>query len=224
MLRQEVYTFGSAASHFNNPRTSLADTSPRGVIPHIEHYCNEYDMVPRWGVLHNTTEVLDNRYSGTIFVRMDATGHMFNQHYMDAMFPLELVDDPHQALLDIFLDKVVDVDEKTARKREIIANRNMGIMRQESGIEFGDGQVLPVRPVVNGGNERPQHHNDEARIGFMNAGEGAVLGLGREARGRTVRELSRLWMYIGGASPGGEERLAGDITRRYNEGMIPRGD
>lgn len=179
-------------------------------------------MVPRWGVLYNTMEVLDNRYSGTIFVRMNATGHMFNQHYMDAMFPLELVDQPDQALLDRFLDKVVDVDEKTARKREMVANRNMGIMRQESGIEFGDGQAVPVRPLVNGGNGRPQHQTDEAGIGFVNAGEGAVFGLGREARGKTVRELSRLWMYLGGASPGGEERSIGDMTRRYNQEMIPR--
>lgn len=179
-------------------------------------------MVPRWGVLYNTIEVLDNRYSGTIFVRTDATGHMFNQHYMDVMFPLELADEPDQALLDIFLDKVVDVDEKTARKREIVANRNMGIMRQESGIEFGDGQALPVRPLVNGGSDKPQHRTDEAVIGFINAGEAAVLGLGWEARGKTVRELSRLWMYLGGASPPGEERTIEDITRRYKEEIIPR--
>lgn len=193
-------------------------------------------MVPRWGVLYNTTEVLDNRYSGTIFVRTDATGHMFNQHYMDIMFPLELLTEPADKsndqilpLLDnTFLDKVVDVDEKTARKREIAASRKMGLMRQESGIEFGDGQAVPVRrPPVSGDNDssgrgRGSHRgaagdrrgageagedhgidgidgmDDE---GFVNAGEAAVLGLGREARGKTVRELSRLWMYIGGGSP-----------------------
>lgn len=165
-------------------------------------------MVPRWGVLYNTTEVLDNRYSGTIFVRTDATGHMFNQHYMDVMFPLELTltdnDKPDQALLDIFLDKIVDVDEKTARKRELTATRKMGLMRQESGIEFGDGQAVPVRPLMNGRSTDgviPRRRTADEGTGFVNAGEALVLGLGREARGKTVRELSRLWMYLGGESP-----------------------
>ncbi len=164
-------------------------------------------MVPRWGVLHNTTEVLDNRYAGTIFVRMDTTGHMFNQHYMDTMFPRPIDSvpdqedpDPIQIILDNFLDKVVDVDEKTARKREAIAIRNMGLMRQESGIEFGDGQAVPVGLLVN--NTQQNSNDDEMGIGFVDAGENAVLGLGREARGKTVRELSRLWTYLGGASPG----------------------
>ena len=71
-----------------------------------------------------------------------------------------------------------------------------------------------MRPLVNGGTHDttpPLQHwadPDEAdgvgigvRIGFMNAGEAAVLGLGRDARGKTVRELSRLWMYLGGGSP-----------------------
>lgn len=170
-------------------------------------------MVPRWGVLRNTTEVLNNRYSGTIFVRMDASGHMFNQHYMDVMFPAalglasvpnhtrpEAVPDPIQALLDEFLDKVVDVDEKLARKRENIAIQNMGLMRRESGIEFGDGQALPVGIIVNGDGGVP-HDGADAGIGFINAGDHAILGLGREAQGKTVRELSRLWMYLGGRSP-----------------------
>lgn len=141
---------------------------------------------------------------------------------MDIMFPLDATqqtakkpNDQGTPLLDnIFLDKVVDVDEKTARKREMAATRKMGLMRQESGIEFGDGQAVPVRrPPVNtnsssngnGNGKIPQHHRESSeddRIdGFVNAGEAAVLGLGREARGKTVRELSRLWMYIGGASP-----------------------
>lgn len=170
-------------------------------------------MVPRWGVLHNITEVLNNRYSGTVFVRMDATGHMFNQHYMDVMFPLAKAPIPNRAgldtaedsvrvLLDNFLDKVVDVDEKTARKRENIAIQNMGIMRRESGIEFGDGQTLPVGQIVNDDNdERARSDGDRVAIGVINAGDRAVLSRCREARGKTVRELSHLWKYLGGQSP-----------------------
>ena len=57
-------------------------------IQHIEHYCNEYDMVSRWGALDNAQNGSRNRYSGTVFVRRGATGHMFNQHYLAIMFPL----------------------------------------------------------------------------------------------------------------------------------------
>ena len=179
-------------------------------------------MVPRWGVLHNITEVLNNRYCGTVFVRMDATGHMFNQHYMDVMFPLakasvpnhaglDPVEDPVRVLLDNFLDKVVDVDEKTARKRENVAIQNIGIMRRESGIEFGDGQRLPVGLLVNDDDDdddddkRARSDGDRVAIGVINAGERAVLSRCREARGKTVRELSHLWKYLGGQSPRREE-------------------
>lgn len=98
MSKLEVYTFGSAASHFSNPslpprsepfnqrgeqpslktsrsKIDLPDAS-RGnhVIPHMEHYANEYDLVPRWGVLHSVQDVLDTRYAGSIFVRTGASG------------------------------------------------------------------------------------------------------------------------------------------------------
>lgn len=106
MSKLEVYTFGSAASHFSNP--SLAPASPsspcatnqpreqssqtsslnivqsvadltyakqgKHIISHMEHYVNEYDLVPRWGVLHSVQDVLETRYAGSVFVRMGASG------------------------------------------------------------------------------------------------------------------------------------------------------
>ena len=99
MSKLEVYTFGSAASHFSNPSLPLRSEpsiDQRGeqlsletsqskvdlpsanqgnhVIPHMEHYANEYDLVPRWGVLHSVQDVLDTRYAGSIFVRTGASG------------------------------------------------------------------------------------------------------------------------------------------------------
>ncbi len=99
MSKLEVYTFGSAASHFSNPSLTLgfnsstnrpselssikqsrskiypADATQRNhVISHMEHYANEYDIVPRWGVLHSVHDVLKTRYAGSIFVRMGASG------------------------------------------------------------------------------------------------------------------------------------------------------
>ena len=97
MSKLEVYTFGSAASHFSNPflalrsnasanqpneqrslkmsQSKLANASQGNhVIPYMEHYANEYDLVPRWGVLHSVQDVLNARYAGSIFIRLGASG------------------------------------------------------------------------------------------------------------------------------------------------------
>ena len=99
MSKLEIYTFGSAASHFSNPSLTVPPNSytlrpseqsslkmshfkvdpahinqVKHVIPHMEHYANEFDLVPRWGVLHSVQDVLDTRYAGSIFVRMGASG------------------------------------------------------------------------------------------------------------------------------------------------------
>lgn len=89
----------------------------------------------------------------------------------------------------------------------------MGLMRAESGIEFGDGETVPVGALVNGtsaggggggggGSGGINVDDDGPYINFVRNGGHAVVGMGVEARGKTVRELSRLWMYLGGGSPG----------------------
>ena len=105
MSKLEVYTFGSAASHFSNPSLALlsdsslnhsGEQSPlkisqakaettdahegKHIISHMEHYANEYDLVPRWGVLHSVQDVLNTRYAGSVFVRMRASG-MWSLNY-----------------------------------------------------------------------------------------------------------------------------------------------
>ena len=210
MSKLEIYTFGSAASHFSNPLVSLtieaekpaSQTSPsavhfslppqpKRVISHIEHYANEKDMVPRWGVLHCVQDILDNRYAGSVFVRMGASGHLFNQHYMDAMFPLGGPDTVWQS--SSFLDHQVKVDKKLAMMKENLAISKIDVMRRESGLEFGNGQVIhDGASVIHG-------HADNTVMAFGRTNSGRVLS--EEAQGKTVRELSRLWRYEGGQSP-----------------------
>lgn len=217
MSKLEIYTFGSAASHFSNPLASMSSkpvaedlhlsptkvhfdrpTQPKHVIPYIEHYANEKDMVPRWGVLHCVQDVLNNRYAGSVFVRMGASGHMFNQHYMDPMFPLSKKE-VHWSQ-DGFLDRMVKVEEKLAVQRESTSVSNIGPMRRKSGLEFGDGQIIPEQPcstdgsAVNGSNG-----TGDAFMTFARTNSGRLMA--EEAQGKTVRELSRLWRYQGGRSP-----------------------
>lgn len=195
---KEIYTFGSAASHFNNPHLSLPAPTSQGCIPYIEHYCNEYDMVSRWGALHSTTKVLNNRYSGSVFVRLGATGHMFNQHYLSVMFPLSPRSweaggggvNGFQKLngtASTFLDTVVEVDEGLALRRE---NTAVGILQRDSMFDVRNGRMLEVNGRKKGDVDW-EVAVDEVRMD----------GMCREAEGRSVRELSRLWLYLGGRSP-----------------------
>lgn len=106
----EVYTFGNAANHFNNPLIAPKTKA----IGHIEHYANTYDFVSRWGILNFasswTEKGANNRFDGLCFERrgkgisafspqysrtmytnssISPKGHQFNQHYLDNMFPLD---------------------------------------------------------------------------------------------------------------------------------------
>lgn len=114
LAKLEIYTFGSAASHFSNPVHRLLPASDpstskfqdkQGVVPVIEHYCNEFDMVTRWGVLFNNRDNPARPYAGPVFVRRGASGHLFDEHYLDMMFPLNPTNVSRN-----FLNRPVDVN------------------------------------------------------------------------------------------------------------------
>ncbi|KAK2779439.1 hypothetical protein FQN52_002453 [Onygenales sp. PD_12] len=315
IAKLEVYTFGSAAAHFNNPLRAIIPSpspspsractvlSPARVIRHIEHYVNNEDIVPRWGVLWNIRDV-HTRYSGKVFIRNHATGHMFNQHYLANIFPLRTddqgtpgeglgggedgADDGRRPGLEAgFLDRVVMVDERTCREREVYAMEMFGLAsgnrqghtavvgsEDEEEDEGGDESLAPsrdlpndndnlvpklrvvsngngtantnpnanatangavVNPNINPADDQQQPHpqqdldtddsavtspgpssisNGHGVCGYDHDhhgennnhnhqliddgdGDGAVGGTGK-----TVRELSRLWRYLGGGVPG----------------------
>jgi hypothetical protein len=96
LSKLEIFTFGSAANHFNAPRwTKLERPDPvpandlvhryENSIGYIEHYANAADIVALGGVLHFVN--IPNRFMGRLFVR-PSSGHLLNQHYLDNMFTL----------------------------------------------------------------------------------------------------------------------------------------
>lgn len=91
-------------------RTGYTNEGTEHIITVIEHYCNEFDMVPRWGVLNNVRYQPQHRYAGSVFIHRQASGHLFNRHYLDTMFPMD-------RKAQHFLDQVVDVDIRTAKAR-----------------------------------------------------------------------------------------------------------
>ncbi|EEP77753.1 predicted protein [Uncinocarpus reesii 1704] len=173
MAKLEVYTFGSAASYFNNPLRAIdpRSSAPRtGVIPYIEHYVNGEDLVPRWGILYNVRTILENKFAGKIFIRTNITGHMLNQHYLDCMFPVP--GDQQEGEQPGFLDQVVEVDETTPHARNRLIHKVLNVPAKASSTE--DGRCLSISEDMSGS---------------------PIASL------RTVRELSRLWRYMGGNDP-----------------------
>ncbi|KAK2734875.1 hypothetical protein FQN57_001438 [Myotisia sp. PD_48] len=166
----EVYTFGSAASYMNNPLRAVDPFQPQlatNVVKYIEHYVNSEDPVPQWGVLANAQGAVEIKYAGKVFIRRNASGHMFNQHYLARMFPLtedEADRDGDDGLP--FLDQPVQVDEDTLDAREVHAQHNailpLAARTVLTGLELDDIDIMTGKPV---------------------------------------RELSRLWRYMGGNDP-----------------------
>lgn len=184
----EVYTFGNAANHFNNPFRRLLDfrstKSKRAdlihsqhtaeqdgkSICHIEHYVNSKDFVGLWGVLNFIN--VPNRYMGRLFVRT-GPGHLLNQHYMDSMFPLgpDMRASETGEFMETELDTAVDA----------LAGGVHGIDKQ--GDLYGEGSSVQATPNALG--PVPSDNN------------------GNPVNGRPlkVKDLSRLWLYRNGGLP-----------------------
>lgn len=143
---------------------------------------------------------------------------MFNQHYLKPMFPPSKVqrlamkgkknvkwkfegkiaghdsdrigDDSDEP----FLDRIVTTDEKLALRRDFTELAEINTMRRDSGIEFGDGQVLKDCGDA----------NNDGCLTFLRTASDRILV--EAAKDKTVRELSRLWKYLGGRSPKDHDR------------------
>ncbi|KAH0536899.1 hypothetical protein FGG08_006270 [Glutinoglossum americanum] len=147
----EIYTFGAAANHFNNPAISgIPSESPvrtlrdptreeptKRVIRHIEHYANQGDFVARWGVLNFTKgfNYRNNRFVGQVIERKGATGHLLCQHYLDYMF--EWGEEGLVAASNAFMDSLMVVDRQVAEERE----------GYDAVIRLLDGEAVVKMPV-----------------------------------------------------------------------------
>lgn len=198
----EIYTFGSAAAQFHNPLVSQSKARSAPVtpaltrtpsvisaksapatfspppemrdrlIPTIEHYVNRQDLVPKWGVLYHIILGTGTTYSGRVFVHESASGHLFDEHYLPRMLPLLDMSKVERGDTQCFLNHVVSLSDSKGN--------STGIWRAETFHGDPDGRV------VNGDVD-----------GELSDDEIANLPTPR-VRGMTVKELSRLWRYMGG--------------------------
>jgi hypothetical protein len=215
LLKQlEVYTFGNAANHFNNPyrdhassvaaRTSWREsrdhpeTVNKRAIAHIEHYANSEDFVSQWGVLNFTRKIptgrLENRFMGRVFER-PGKGHQFNQHYLDNMFPLDptrrFVREPKDGdFMD--MDAVEGGDAKSRGKREGIGQ---SLYATTGGMEE-EARVLNISPT----SPRTLRQDEGFWLRAKSWMDELAMTNG-DIQYVKVRHLSRLWAYRNGACP-----------------------
>ncbi|KAF2459922.1 hypothetical protein BDY21DRAFT_316655 [Lineolata rhizophorae] len=171
--RLEVYTFGCAANHFNNPHHKLGtlrEDSKKGssgrlskAIRHIEHYANSGDFVSRWGVLSFTS--VSGRFEGRLFAR-PGRGHLFNQHYLNSMFPLD------------------------KERKKVVENE--GLMNMEVALAPNEDDNPPKK-----GMSRRESLISSLHTGHNVPAEETAI----EAYRIRTRDLSRLWAYRNGMVP-----------------------
>ncbi|KAF4216160.1 hypothetical protein CNMCM8980_007468 [Aspergillus fumigatiaffinis] len=181
----EVYTFGNAANHFNNPFKSLSQAhrneaegetpqvSPAAIgtktIRRIEHYANSKDFVSVWGILNFAN--IPNRYMGRVFVR-PGSGHQFIQHHLDTMFTL-------------------GKDMKTLDTNDFM----------EMEVKVQPDELNRLKADGRDTGDRVGHHDIDFPCDEMNANVSLLQSDGSFRRKMKVKELSRLWLYRNGASP-----------------------
>ena len=208
----------------------ISEMLPERVVAHIEHYCNSGDMVTRWGALFSAKQILQNRFCGHIFINEGVTGHMLNQHYLSDMFPTHhkkagaghaqgtSSEAKHHGVP--FLDRVVRLDTATVTQRDAKAKHQLAVMRQESASLDDHSHVAHATPVseVHHTQSKAQHADIFLKLGEgteltskdLSGAEGSRISVVKshdpkeEYKGKTVRQLSRLWRYLDGADPDGQ--------------------
>ena len=171
------------------------------------------------------------------------SGHMFNQHYLNPMFlsstrqtraPVgkkgrslrfeeeatgHKENDSTDLSDDHFLDRIVSPDKKLATRRDSTVIEELGIMRRESGLEFGSGQVLKDSCGPNDASQSQHACGDDADecLTFVRTASDRIVA--EEASGKTVKDLSRLWRYLGGNSPDDHHD---QVSGKKHDDEIPR--
>lgn len=189
--RLEIYTFGNAANHFNNPHMSvkhpvedeISVQIPKAnqAIRHIEHYANTGDFVSRYGVLSFIG--VPNRFMGRLF-QSPESGHLLNQHYLSQMFPLD--ENRRCAESNEFMEMDVTFSREEQQR---ILREDLEISVEQCANRTGEAEVAFVGDV-----NTPITPVQIFSPNSLNADE-------REPRPVKVKDLSRLWKYRNGQSP-----------------------
>ena len=107
-----------------------------------------------------------------------------------------------------FLDHPISLDAPLATSRACAPAEEIDRISRKtsSGLDFGTGERIRTNAVGTqygsvGGKVSVRRDTGEILV-FNRTESGGVAG--EEVAGRTVREVSRLWRYLGGGRPGDE--------------------
>ena len=191
------------------------------------------DFFARCGIMHHTRSMLGNTMCGrefiinsmpmrilspNVFLSMSSTSHgssnlsrsmMMSQmnsgflmsQYLDMLFPTS-----SKSQMCI-LDEKTAVDIQTAEKREFTAQSlHMQLKAMGLGRRTASGSIVyasgadPGTPMSKAEKQSPK--GTQLKMGSESVE--AARKSAKDCDGKTVRQLSRLWMYVNGARPVGE--------------------
>lgn len=160
----------------------------------------------RWGILAFTK--IANRYMGRIFER-PGTGHLLNQHYLNAMFPLG----PDGKVLERneFMELAIDIaDHGSANGNP--ATSVLPNSKVQDGKPLTNGVQIPGQDQRLLGNDRnyslmetllselrPDGVKDDSIVRDVNSPVEVIVK--RSSKTIRVKDFSRLWQYRDGRSP-----------------------
>lgn len=224
LAKLEIYTFGSAANHFNNPSRDCKANSKRGVVRHIEHYTNCGEFVSRFGILgfirppmmaRSTTKPIananadagsdgasadasqdNNRFKGRLFKR-NARGHMLNQHYLAHLFTREkyTLDDGHT------------VCERVKDHNPFMNSEAVPWDGEVDRTNLGFGNILDLGS--SGVKDKIREEGgwlSMMREDGLDLSGAEVTENGKVGKGRKPKDLSRLWLYRNGKTPPDDDK------------------
>ncbi|KAJ0161740.1 hypothetical protein CTA2_5669 [Colletotrichum tanaceti] len=213
LQKLEIYTFGNAANHFNNPRVKRENAVPRPknrAIRHIEHYANSRDFVSRWGVLHfkKQTARKNGRFlglgeitaliaRGTETVKAVTRPAVRQADKLDSEWNayegalIERSGSGHQ-LNQHYLDNMFPLDNSLSRVQtngdgSPLPGTFMGSLTK---VRNDPWKIDEQRRLTNGTEGTAHHYNNN-----NNADDGG------DFEEKRVYEVSRLWKYVNGYSP-----------------------
>lgn len=188
LARVEIYTFGSAANHFNNPTTSPSSSSsssssdsntldspstPR-LIKYIEHYANSGDYVSKFGILNFRPLPPSMLASGP------GRWSLARRMYMYAWNATLGIEVENQYVGRLFI--------REGSGHQFVRNYIDDLFlsgREEFMDGFVDAELL---------------RDDDVVVVVVAGGEGNGMAMEKE-KGLRVKDVSRLWMYRNGGSP-----------------------
>ena len=140
---------------------------------------------------------------------------MLNQHYLAHMFPINPPAPGEESSEVPFLDAILEVDSATVARRDDKAEEQLKTLRQNSlPLDASYSQTgisnTKDRIVATSEFERLRlGEGEKLREVDLAGAEGSRITIARarsaegveQSRGKRVRDLSRLWRYMGGESP-----------------------